>query len=125
MNKKIDFKKARTAHFRLGALSCWEFYSLVGLGWFRLFGVGLHWKDTSRHRMYFCERNGYKKGLKIGSWRISLLSCNGSGVYEVGAFNAQMFIPPQKFNRSTKAESLIISPNLINTLLAVVAVFQG
>ena len=48
---------------------------------------------------------------------------NVSGVYEVGTFKAQMFIPPQKFNCSTKAECLIISPNLINTLLAVVAVF--
>jgi hypothetical protein len=47
---------------------------------------------------------------------------NVLGVYEVGAFKAQMFIPPPKFNRSTKAECLIVSPNLINTLLAVVAV---
>ena len=67
MNKEIDFKKARTAHLRLGAVSCWAFYSVAGLGWFRLFGVGLHWKDTSRHRMYFSERNGYKKALKIAS----------------------------------------------------------
>jgi hypothetical protein len=50
---------------------------------------------------------------------------NGSGVYEVGAFEAQMFIPPPKLNKSTKAECLIVSPNLINTLLAVVAVIQG
>jgi hypothetical protein len=76
MNKEIDFKKARTAHLRLGAVSCWAFYSVAGLGWFRLFGVGLHWKDTSRHRMYFSERNGYKKALKIGSWRISFLPCS-------------------------------------------------
>jgi len=75
MNKEIDFKKARTAHLRVGAVSCWAFYSVAGLGWFRLFGVGLHWKDTSRHRMYFSERNGYKKALKIGSWRISFLPC--------------------------------------------------
>ena len=50
------------------------------------------------------------------------LAGNGYGVYEVGAFKAQMFIPPQKFNSSTKAECLIVNPNLINTLLAVVAV---
>jgi hypothetical protein len=60
----------------LGAVSCRAFYSVAGLGWFRLFGVGLHWKDTSRHRMYFSERNGYKKALKIGSWRISFLPCS-------------------------------------------------
>jgi len=30
---------------------------------------------------------------------------NGSGVYEVGAFKAQMFIPPPKLNSSTKASA--------------------
>ena len=59
--------------------------------------------------------NGYANGI----------TPNVSGVYEVGAFNAQMFIQPQKFNGSTKAECLIVSPNFINTLLAVVAVVQG
>jgi hypothetical protein len=75
MNKKIDIKKERTAHLRLGNVNCLTFYSVDGLGYIRLFGVGLHWKDTSRHRMYFSERNGYKKALKIGSWRISFLLC--------------------------------------------------
>ena len=73
MNEKIDFKKSRTAFFRVGSVSLWAFYSVAGLGWFRLFGVGLHWKDTSRHMMCFSERNGYKKALNIGSWRIRLL----------------------------------------------------
>lgn len=50
------------------------------------------------------------------------IGANGLGVYEVGAFKAQMFVPPQKFNISTKAECLVVSPNFINTLLAVVAV---
>lgn len=59
--------------------------------------------------------NGYANGI----------TPNVPGVYEVGAFKAQMFVPPQNFNRSTRAECLIVSPNLINTLLAVVAVFQG
>ena len=44
---------------------------------------------------------------------------NVLGVYEVGVFKAQMFVPPQNFNRSTRAECLIVSPNFINTLLAV------
>lgn len=50
---------------------------------------------------------------------------NGSGVYEVGALMAQMFIPPPKINGSTKAECLVVSPNLINTLLAVCCGFSG
>jgi len=28
-------------------------------GWFRLFGYGLMWKDTRKHRLLFSERNGY------------------------------------------------------------------
>lgn len=47
--------------------------SVAGLGWFRIFGIGLHWKDTSRHTLSFSERNGYKKMIKIGTWRIGFL----------------------------------------------------
>ena len=50
---------------------------------------------------------------------------NVQGVYEVGSFKAKKFIPPPKFNRSIKVDCLIVSPNLINTLLDVVAVLQG
>ena len=60
---------------------------------------------------------------KLQSKHVRPLAYNVQGVYEVGAFKAKKFIPPPKFNCSTKAECLIISPNLINTLLAVVAVF--
>jgi hypothetical protein len=69
MNKQT----AITAHWRLGSISFWAFYCVDGLGWFRLFGIGLHWKDTSRHMMLFSERNGYKKAIKIGSWQIAFL----------------------------------------------------
>jgi len=55
-----------------------EFSLEPGLGFFKLFGVGLRWKDTSRHRMFFSERNGITKALKIGSWRISFLPRNKS-----------------------------------------------
>lgn len=77
MKQRLNFdfnKKIRTAHLLIGRISCWAFYSEPGLGWFRIFSVGLHWKDTSRHRMYFSERNGYRKSLKIGSWRFTFLS---------------------------------------------------
>jgi hypothetical protein len=49
---------------------------------------------------------------------------NVSGVYEVGelVFRPTNKLPKQ--NSSTKAECLVASPNLINTLLAVVAVIQ-
>lgn len=73
MNKEIDFKKTRFTNLQLCGVSCWVFYSMFGLGWFRFFGVGLHWKNTLRHKMYFSERNGHKKALMIGSWRVSFL----------------------------------------------------
>ena len=44
---------------------------------------------------------------------------NGSGVYEVGEFENRQLVNLPKQNSSTKAECLIVSPNLINTLLAV------
>ena len=57
-------------------IRCFDFMSENGLGCFMIFGVGVHWKDTSRHKMFFSERNGYKKALTIGSWRLSLLNRN-------------------------------------------------
>lgn len=50
---------------------------------------------------------------------------NVLGVYEVGELVFRQPNKPQKQNSSTKAECLVVSPNLINTLLAVVAVVQG
>jgi len=44
-----------------------------GIGWFRVFGVGLAWKDTKRHRLYFSERNGYTKMVSFKNWRITYL----------------------------------------------------
>lgn len=40
-------------------------------GWFRLFGIGLVWKDKSIHGLTFSQRNGYTRGISIGKWYIS------------------------------------------------------
>ena len=45
-----------------------------GIGWFRLFGYGLHWKDTTKHRLYFSERNGYTKGVWLGKFFVTALT---------------------------------------------------
>lgn len=58
---------------RLFGRSCWAFYYFNRFGWFRLFGIGIKWKDISIHGLLFSERNGYAKGLKIGKWLISFL----------------------------------------------------
>jgi len=44
-----------------------------GIGWMRILGKGIHWKDTTKHRLYFSERSGFKKALNVGKWRLSLL----------------------------------------------------
>jgi hypothetical protein len=55
---------------RLGPLVVsWE----PGFGWFRLFGVGLSWKDSKRHGLLFSERNSYRRRLRIGSWGVGML----------------------------------------------------
>ncbi len=50
-----------------------KFYYHNRFGWFRLFGIGLKWKDTSIHRLIFSERNGHSIGIQLGKWRIGYL----------------------------------------------------
>lgn len=47
--------------------------SQKGQWWFRVLGVGLSWKDTRIHPLMFSERNGYRKGLRVGSWQFHVL----------------------------------------------------
>lgn len=42
-----------------------------GLGYFRLFGFGLGWKDTRRHPLLFSERNGHTPHAMVGAWSIA------------------------------------------------------
>lgn len=41
---------------------------------FRLFGYGLAFKDTRRHRLYFSERNGLGRQLRVGPWLVEALT---------------------------------------------------
>ncbi len=45
-----------------------------GVYWFRIFGRGLHIKDTARHSLMFSERYGRTKRVQIGPWSIRLLT---------------------------------------------------
>lgn len=49
-------------------------YAEQRAGWFRLFGVGIGWKDTRRFRLSFSERNGYKRHLMVGYWSLAILT---------------------------------------------------
>jgi len=44
-----------------------------GVGWIRIFGKGIHWKDTTKHRLVFSERNSYRKSFNICKYRLSIL----------------------------------------------------
>ena len=48
-------------------------YSSTGFFWFRIFGVGLHIKNTKITGLSFSERIGKAKGLRIGKYRIKVL----------------------------------------------------
>ena len=69
-----DHKNTKTYSVKVGRVNVfgWSYHNRFG--WFKIFGKGIKWKDTSIHRLMFSERNGYKKGLKIGRWYISLLT---------------------------------------------------
>ena len=45
-----------------------------GMGWFRIFGIGVSWKDTTRHELIFSERYGHTRPLRVGAWRIGWLA---------------------------------------------------
>jgi len=38
------------------------------LGWFRVFGIGVSWKDVNQHGLMFSERYGHRKHIRIGSY---------------------------------------------------------
>jgi len=43
------------------------------IGWFRIYGYGIMFKDLKKWPMIFSERNGYSKHIIIGGWLIRLL----------------------------------------------------
>jgi hypothetical protein len=45
-----------------------SFCATHAYGWFRIFGVGVSWKDTRMYPLIFSQRNGYARGRVIGNW---------------------------------------------------------
>ena len=62
--------------YNINFYNLFSFHYYNKFGWIRLFGKGLKFKDTSIHDLFFSERNGYSKGLRIGNWYISCLHNN-------------------------------------------------
>ncbi len=50
-----------------------------GIWFFRIFGYGLHWKDTRLHRKLFSERERLYWQLEIGPWLFTPLKRNARG----------------------------------------------
>lgn len=69
-----DAKNRKKYSYKLRGVSIFTISLADGTGWVRLFGKGVHWKDTTKHPLYFSDRNGYRKTLTIGKWRIKLLN---------------------------------------------------
>lgn len=44
-----------------------------GFYWFRIFGRGIKWKDTTKYKLLFSERLNIEKSMTIGKWRIATL----------------------------------------------------
>lgn len=74
-NFKIKLKKSKGYKLRLFNVTLWESNYFVNAGWFRLFGIGIKWKQEKLGYL-FSERNGYKKYFKVGKWVISYLPYN-------------------------------------------------
>ena len=43
------------------------------LGYVRLFGVGIRWKDRTKHHVFWSERNGKPLSFRVGRYSITLL----------------------------------------------------
>lgn len=73
MKNKKNHNQNKAYHINVGKYNYFYMYYRKGFGWFRLFGKGLKWKNLSINKLSFSERNGYKKGFKIGKWYIGFL----------------------------------------------------
>jgi hypothetical protein len=68
--KKWSFEDIAHYSFIVRGKNIFSLFYKKDNGWFRIFGKGLEWKNSEKCFMFFSERNGYKKGISIGKWRI-------------------------------------------------------
>ena len=45
----------------------------TALGYVRLFGVGIRWKDRTKHHVFWSERNGKPLSFRVGRYSFTLL----------------------------------------------------
>lgn len=45
----------------------------VGMGWFKIFNIGIHWKDVNKWGYNYAEVYKIKKTITIGSWCFTII----------------------------------------------------
>lgn len=73
IKRKLKEEPSRIVQWKLFKKTFFYFYQEEGFGWFRLFGYGIHWKDTAKHGFLFSERYGFTKHIRIGRFLIKWL----------------------------------------------------
>ena len=73
---KFDITNAIHHSLHVFGSRLWACYYRDGFGWFRIFGVGLIWKNINHNELTFSERNGYSKRIYIGNYCIGFLLRN-------------------------------------------------
>ena len=72
----MEFRKSLNKSYNIFGIRIFSIHYHNRFGWFRIFGIGLKYKDLIIHGKTFSERNGYESGLQIGKWYISFLPLN-------------------------------------------------
>lgn len=71
------------------------------LGYVRLFGVGIRWKDRTKHHVFWSERIGKRPSFRVGRYSFTLLG----SMAPVGMWG--MFLMSRWLNNS-KADGMIL-----------------
>ena len=71
----FSFADYNSIHISLRAnkYSLFSMYYYKGFGWFRIFGIGIKFKNVAKHELVFSERYGRRKYIRIRDWIISIL----------------------------------------------------
>ncbi len=75
-DKDFEYKVYKFQPFGLKIFYCMIFEDS---GWFRLFGVGLKWKDRMRHNLTFSQRIGKEWYISTSKYYIGFLKKSENG----------------------------------------------
>jgi hypothetical protein len=70
--ERLKEMTSKSFHFRPFGVSVLAYHIKPTMGWVRIFGKGLRWKDVAIHGLLFSERH-LNRGFLFGKWHIGLL----------------------------------------------------